>query len=48
MRRAVLALLAVGLTAGGLTAVQPRASAAPASGVPDEISVVQGALSNDK
>lgn len=27
MRRALLALLAVGLTVGGLTAVQPRASA---------------------
>lgn len=28
MRRALLALLAVGLTVGGLSAVQPRASAA--------------------
>ena len=27
MRRALLALLAVGLTVGGLSAVQPRASA---------------------
>ena len=27
MRRALLALLAVGLTLGGLSAVQPRASA---------------------
>lgn len=27
MRRALLGLLAVGLTAGGLSAVQPRASA---------------------
>jgi len=30
MRRTVLALLAVGLTVGGLSAVQPRASAEPA------------------
>lgn len=29
VRRAVLAVLAVALTVGGLSAVQPRASAAP-------------------
>ena len=31
MRRALLALLAVGLTVGGLSAVQPRAASADTS-----------------
>ena len=34
MRRALLALLAVGLTFGGLSAVQPRASADSGQDVP--------------
>ena len=33
MKRALLVLAAVALTAGGLSAVQPRASAAPFSDV---------------
>ena len=47
-RRVLLALLAVGLTAGGLSAVQPRASAAPPSGLLGQISsVVHGIGGND-
>lgn len=45
MRRALLALVAVALTAGGLSAVQPRESAAPAPGLLDQVStLVQNAL----
>ena len=43
MRRVALALLAVGLTIGGLSAVQPRASADSAPGIVDQVSsLVQG------
>lgn len=38
MRRTILALLAVGLTVGGLSAVQPRASAASDSGILGQVS----------
>lgn len=43
MRRVALSLLAVGLTIGGLSAVQPRASADSAPGIVDQVSsLVQG------
>ncbi len=40
MRRVLLAILAVGLTAGGLSAVQPRASADSAPGIIDQVSLL--------